>query len=109
MKAMAEQISLHMDVLSTEDLRQIAEADLTGKLDALSTESQFEKLMPLFAQCSSVLICMERLISDCSRNVNRILLRMSNPFCGVPAGRTVPQRDDHQGYETGCLNAMRPE
>ncbi len=103
MKAMAEQISLHMDVLSEEDLRQIAEADLTGKLDALSTESQYEKLTPLFAQCSSVLICMERPHIRLLRNVNRILLRMSIPFVVCLLDGPFLSVMTIKGYETGCF------
>jgi thiazole/oxazole-forming peptide maturase SagC family component len=99
----SQDISMDMEVMREEDIRRLAQANLTDRLDAIETEAAYVALSPLFAQCSSVLICLERPHIRLLRNINRILLKMGIPFVVCLLDGPFLSVMTIKGYETGCF------
>lgn len=100
---MSRNITMNMEVLGLDEMRQIADADLTERLDALETEAAYQKLIPMFSHFSSVLVCLERPRMKLLRNLNRILLRLGVPFVVCLIDGPFLSVMTIKGYETGCF------
>lgn len=103
MKAMSDQISMNLEVMTEEDMAAITKANLTDRLDGLETENSYENLSVLFAPYSSVLICMQRPHIKLLRNLNRLLLKLSIPYTVCLIDGPFLSVMTIKGYETGCF------
>lgn len=100
---MSDGISMRMEVMDPEDMRTLASTDVTQRLDALETEAAYQKLSPMFAGCSSVLVCLERPHIRMLRNLNRVLLKLGIPFVVCLIDGPFLSVMTIKGYETGCF------
>ncbi len=105
-KSLAGEMNFTLDIMKTETIQEIKNADLTTNMDGLSSVQQMSHFEEMFKQYDAIIGCMKNLSIILMRNLNRISVELEIPVVLAFIDGPVICILATNPYTTGCLECF---